>query len=119
MKKVLNKISEVLSWIFGYGMMICLFVGGFSFFGYLVAIIIGGDTATQICDFIYKELFKYLVYTTSILVLLGLVKMYLSGQTALTSGKRKQKVVEKAEEKKQADTQTEQVSIQVSIQENK
>ena len=100
MKKVLKKISEVLAWIFGYGMMICLFVGGLSFFGYLVAFIIGGDTATQICEFIYKRLFKYLVYCTSILVLVGLLKMYLSGQTALTSGKKK-KVETKKEQTEQ------------------
>ena len=112
MKKVLKKVSEILSWIFGYGMMICLFVGGISFIAYLVALIVGGDTAVLICDFVYKKLYKYLVYVTSVLVLLGLLKMYLSGQTALTSGKKKKKVVEKTEEKKQLDTQTEQVSIQ-------
>ena len=89
MKKVLKKVSEILSWIFGYGMMICLFVGGLSFIAYLVALIVGGDTAVLICDFVYKKLYKYLVYVTSVLVLLGLLKMYLSGQTALTSGKKK------------------------------
>ena len=96
MKIVLNIISEVLGWIFGYGMMICLFVGGLSFFAYVVALIVGGDTATEICKFIYKDLYKYLVYVTSALVLVGLLKMYISGQTALTTGKK-----EKAEKKEE------------------
>ncbi len=100
MKKVLNKVSEILSWIFGYGMMICLFVGGLSFIAYLVALIVGGDTAVLICDFVYKKLYKYLVYVTSTLVLLGLLKMYLSGQTALTSG-RKKKVKVKVEQQEE------------------
>ena len=52
MKNVLNKISKVLSTIFGCGILIALFVGGLTFFGYLFALIIGGDTAAVICDFI-------------------------------------------------------------------
>ena len=75
--------------IFGYGIMICLFAGGFSFFAYIAAIIIGGETAEQICYVVYKIFYPYIVYATSILVLIGIIKMYLCGETALKSSGKK------------------------------
>lgn len=88
MKKILNKLSAVLRTIFGYGILICLFAGGLTFFGYLVALIVGGDLAATICHVIYKEIFPIIVYITTIMVLLGLVIMYLSGEQALTAHKK-------------------------------
>ena len=85
----MKKISNILKTIFGYGIMLSLFLGGATFFGYVAALIIGGETATAICNFIYKEFIPQLVYYTSILVLLGLVAMYLGGEFALTADKKK------------------------------
>lgn len=89
MKEICKKISAVLKTIFGYGIMICLFAGGLTFFGYLAALIIGGETATAICVFIYKAIIPYIIKTSTIMVLLGLVAMYLNGEMALTSNKKK------------------------------
>ncbi len=100
MKKVLEKIANVIGWIFGYGIMISLFAGGLTFFVYIVALIIGGTTATEICNFIYKDFFPIIIYATSILVVLGIVKMYLLGQTALSAGKKKKKAVQNQTEQK-------------------
>ena len=91
MNTVAKKIADVIQVIYGYGILVCLFAGGLSFFGYLAALIIGGETATMICIFIYKTLFPYLVYLLSGIVVLGLVKMYLCGEKALVSGKNKSK----------------------------
>ena len=89
MKEVCKKISAVLKTIFGYGIMLCLFAGGLTFFGYLAALFIGGETATTICTFIYKTLIPYIIKASTIMVLLGLVAMYLNGEMALTSNKKK------------------------------
>ena len=89
MKEICKKISNVLQTIFGYGIMITLFLGGFTFFGYIAALFIGGDTAAAICKFIYKDLFPWIIRASTVLVLLGLVAMYLNGEKALTSGKSK------------------------------
>ena len=91
MKEKLKKIALILQKIFGWGILVSLFVGGFSFFGYLVAFFIGGNTATEICDFIYNKIYPILFYFTSIIVILGLICMYLKGETALKSGNRKAK----------------------------
>jgi len=88
MKEIFKKISAVLKTIFGYGIMICLFAGGMTFFGYVAALIIGGSAATAICTFIYKQIIPVIVYCTSCLVLLGLVAMYLNGEMALTAKKK-------------------------------
>ena len=91
MKNVCKKISKVLKTIFGAGIMICLFAGGLTFFGYMAALIIGGETATAICTVIYKGIIPYIIKTSTALILLGLVAMYLNGEMALTTAKKKEK----------------------------
>ncbi len=88
MKEIAKKISAVLRTIFGYGIMICLFAGGLTFFGYVAALIIGGATAEAICIFVYKTIIPIIIKASTILVLLGLVTMYLNGEKALVSGKK-------------------------------
>ena len=89
MKAVLKKISEVMKLIFGYGIMIVLFAGGLTFFGYVAALCIGGDIAAAICQFISKTFMPYVVYASTGLVLFGLLAMYIGGEQALTSNKKK------------------------------
>lgn len=91
MKTTLKKISDVFKLIFGYGIMIVLFAGGLTFFGYIVALIIGGDTATSICTWIYKSFIPIIIYISTILILFGLLTMYLAGEKALTPGRKNAK----------------------------
>lgn len=91
LKKTCKKIADVIQIVFGYGILICLFGGGLSFFGYLAALIIGGTVATTICTFIYKVFYPYLVQLSTVMIILGLVKMYLCGEVALSSTKKKDK----------------------------
>ena len=89
MKEMLKKLSDKLKIVFGYGIMITLFVGGLTFFGYLAALIIGGDTAALICEIIYKKIIPVMIYASTILVLFGLLTMYLAGEKALTPSRPK------------------------------
>ncbi len=91
MKEKRRKIANICKMIFGYGIMITLFAGGLTFFGYLAALIIGGETAEALCTFIYKQLVPILIYTTTILVLFGLATMYLAGEKALVPQHKKAK----------------------------
>lgn len=88
MKEFCKKLSAVLKTVFGYGIMIALFAGGLTFFGYAVALIIGGETAAVICAFLYKKVIPAIIYLSVAMVLLGLVAMYLNGETALTPEKK-------------------------------
>jgi hypothetical protein len=91
MKETLKKISDVCKLIFGYGIMIVLFAGGLTFFAYVAALIIGGETATAICTWIYKTFIPVIIYTSTVLILFGLVTMYLAGEKALTPGRKNAK----------------------------
>jgi len=88
MKETLKKISDVFKLIFGYGIMIVLFAGGLTFFGYVVALFIGGETATAICTWIYKSFIPVIIKAATILILFGLLTMYLAGEKALVPGKK-------------------------------
>ena len=89
MKEALRKISDVFRLIFGYGIMIVLFAGGLTFFGYVAALIIGGETATAVCTWIYKSFIPVIIYSSTALILFGLLTMYLAGEKALTPEHKK------------------------------
>ncbi len=90
-KTVRMKIADVMSYVYGIGIIVALFVGALSFFGYLAAIIIGGETATEICVFIYKKIYPILFIFSSAVVLLGLVKMYVAGEKSMVPNKKRKK----------------------------
>lgn len=82
------KVARVFKLIFGYGIMITLFAGALVFFGFIVALCIGGETATAMCTWIYKQFVPIMVQATSILILWGLVSMYIAGEKALSQSKK-------------------------------
>lgn len=89
MKETLKKIGGVCKLIFGYGIMIVLFAGGLTFFGYVLALVIGGETATVICTWISGKLVPVIIYASTVLILFGLLSMYLCGEKSLTPDKKK------------------------------
>ena len=89
MKEFRAKIAKILAYIYGVGIALSLFVGAISFVGYVVAIIIGGQTAEDICVFIYQQVYPILFYISSASVLLGLVKMYVAGEKSMVPNKKK------------------------------
>ena len=89
MKNFREKAAKVLSYIYAIGIAVALFAGALSFFGYVAAMIISGDTATDICTFIYKQIYPVIIYLSSCSVLIGLVKMYVAGEKSLVPPKKK------------------------------
>lgn len=81
----MKKASDVLLKIFAYGIIACLFAGGLSLVGYLVALIIGGESATALCLWVFKTYLPWVIKATSIFTLIGLIGMYLSKQKALVA----------------------------------
>lgn len=80
----MKKISNILLRIFAYGITICLFAGGATFLGYVAALVIGGENATNLCVFLHKTFLPYVIQFTSIFTGIGLVGMYLSRVKALS-----------------------------------
>ena len=84
MKDTMLKIANAIKKVFGYGIMLSLFLGGLTFFAFVVALIVGGDTAVMICDVVYNKFIPVLIYATNVFVAMGLVAMYFAGEKALT-----------------------------------
>lgn len=91
----MKRFTEICKLVFGYGIMISLFAGGLTFFAYLIALIIGGDTAALICEVTYKQVIPVIVKISTSMILLGLVCMYLSGEKSLTPSEKKKKITDK------------------------
>ena len=89
MKNFREKCATVLSYVYAVGISISFFVGGVSVLGFVVAIIAGGQTAVDICDFIYKGVYLVIVYMSSVSVLLGLLKMYVAGEKSMVPPKKR------------------------------
>lgn len=87
----MKKFSNILLKIFAVGVLATLFIGALTLIGFIVAMFIGGETATQICVFIHKMLFPYIIRFTCIFVGVGLIAMYLLKIKALVSNDSKEK----------------------------
>lgn len=99
-KEKLQKIAKVCKVIFGYGIMLTLFVGGLTFFGYIIALCIGGGdggTGEMIANFLYKTVTPIIIYASTVCIVFGLICMYLAGETALTPDSKKKKNKAEAE----------------------
>lgn len=81
---MLKKITNILLTVFSVGIIVCLFAGGLSLVGYVVAMFIGGETATEMCLFIFKTYLPWVIKFTTIFTAIGLLAMYLSKTKALT-----------------------------------
>ena len=79
----MKKISKILLTIFSIGVLLTLFAGALALLLYIVALIIGGETAPLICAFIYKSYFPWVIRICSCAVGFGLIGMYLQKSKAL------------------------------------
>ena len=80
----MKKIGKTLKFIYGWGILVVLFVGGMTSWGFFFAFCVDEKDAAIVCNFIYKEIFPYIIYSSSIVVLIGLLSMYLCGELALS-----------------------------------
>ena len=74
----MKKFTDILLKVFAYGIIACLFAGGLSLVGYLIALIIGGESAIALCLWVFKSYLPWVIISTSIFTLVGLIGMYLS-----------------------------------------
>ena len=80
----MKKISGILRKIFALSAVLLLLIGGATFFGFLAALVSGGDTGEAICVFIYKWVFGALIYSSSITTLIGLLCIYFNKDRYMT-----------------------------------
>lgn len=83
MKQKMKCLGQKLKNLYGWGILISMLTGGICFFIFAAAAIIGGSFGSAVCSLVYKGFVPYLVYFTSVVVLLGFASMYLCGEHAL------------------------------------
>nr|WP_300798330.1 hypothetical protein [uncultured Acetatifactor sp.] len=81
----MKKMSDILLRVFAVGALAAVFAGGFSFGGYLIALMLGGETAEMLCMFIFKGYLPWVIRLTSVFTMCGLGGMYLMKRKALTA----------------------------------
>lgn len=86
----MKKISQIILWIFGISITLCLLAGALALVGFLVAFCIGGETAAAICLFVHKTYFPVVIKVTTLSAGIGLLGMYLSKMQALSLGNDKE-----------------------------
>lgn len=92
-----EKTSKICDEIFGYGMLIALFVAFALFLGFIVSFFVGHDTAAVITTFLYKWLLPKTYIFAVAISFIGLVGMYLRGEKAMMmSSKAKNKKLPKS-----------------------
>ena len=79
----MKKVSKIMSTLFSIGVLLTLFAGALALLGYIVALIIGGETATALCSFIYTQYFPWVIRICSVTVGFGLIGMYFDKKKAL------------------------------------
>ena len=103
-----QKLAKQLNGIFGWGVLITIVAGSLTFFGFIIAMILGGAAGEALAVFIRKQYFPIVICATSVIIGVGLVAMYVGGEQALSLTSDKKEAEQeleqiKAEQEKSAD----------------
>ena len=82
------KIAKLCNVVFGYGMLIAMFVAFILFVGFVAAFFIGEDAAAALTTFLYKTLLPKTYVLAVIASFFGIVGMYLHGEKAMLMSKK-------------------------------
>ena len=78
-KEICSKIASVLQSLIGISLAICLFGGGLGFIGYVIALCVGGDMATEICQWIYKSYYGFIIKLSTWTTVATFILVYIKG----------------------------------------
>lgn len=86
-----TKIAKFCNIVFGYGMLIALFVAFVLFVGFVVSFFIGDAAAGALTTFLYKTVLPKTYVLSVIVSIFGIVGMYLRGEKAMLMSKKPKK----------------------------
>lgn len=79
-----KKLFKILNTVYGVLMTASFFAGILPLFGFIVALIVGGDFAETLSVFFYKEYYPWVIIAGSIALVVGLIAMYVGKLEALS-----------------------------------
>lgn len=77
MNKWKRNITKYIRLLFGIGIFVVTIMGVILFAGYIAAILVGGQFALTICTFLYNKFIPVMVYTSTTMILVGIITLYL------------------------------------------
>lgn len=80
----MRAIGQRINIVFGWGVYICLLAGGISFFGFALALVIGGGSGEALAVWLRQQYLPIVIRITSFIIILGLVGMYCNKEQALS-----------------------------------
>ena len=72
----MKKLHDILKKIYGILMTVSFFGGLLPLIPFVIAMIIGGSTGEAIAQFLYKDLYPWVIAMGSVAVLVGLADLY-------------------------------------------
>jgi len=79
-----KKVFNVLNKIYGVLMTLSFFGGVLPLIPFIVALIIGGPAAENICVFLYDKYYPWVIIAGSIAAVIGLISMYVGKLEAMS-----------------------------------
>lgn len=95
-----QKFIDILNKTFGFCIYVALLAGGLAFFGFLIAIIIGGANGESLAVAINGKYFPLVIRVASIAIGVGLISMYLGNEQALSLAADKKEAEEELQKAK-------------------
>lgn len=100
-----EKIANVLNKTYATLMIVSFFAGFLPLIPFIVAIIVGGEVAEDICLFLYNDYYPWIIALASVAVIIGLISMYVSKHDFSVNKKaKKAKKTETAEKLETVET---------------
>ena len=72
-----KKIFKALNNIYGVLMFTSFFAGFLPIVPFIIAIIVGGDFAANVCNFLYNQYYPWVIILGCVAIVIGLVAMYI------------------------------------------
>lgn len=79
-----KQLAKKLNTVFGWGVFLVVIAGALSFFGFIIALILGGESGEALAVFIKAQYFPKIITVTSVVIGIGLIAMYVGGESALS-----------------------------------
>lgn len=86
-----NKFTHTVKLVIGWSILVLLAVGGIGVIGYIVALIVGGETGAAIVDVINNQFYVWMTRITCGLVVVGMILVYITGEHDFILASKKKK----------------------------
>lgn len=86
-----NAFTDIVKRIIGWCVLVLTAAGGFAVIAYVIALIVGGEIGAAIVAFLYERFYVWLTWAACIVSVIGIIRVYLTGEHGFKLSSRKKK----------------------------